>query len=1143
MTRVGTIRDRAVWALLPMLVSFAAASPAVSAAAAPQPIALIVKFKPDWHLPAAELYRQKRAFSAYTGSARLDALHQSYHVTDIRPLVSPPPAGRRVAMTTDQWAAHLDAIRDRFASRARRAAPGQRLPDLSTVYVLSVPEGTDVRQLAQAYGADPSVEYAEPNYTYRTAFTPNDPFFSSSGSWGQGFPDLWGLHNIQADQAWDLSTGAGATVAVIDTGLFVDHPEIRGNVWANPGEIASNGIDDDGNGFVDDIHGWDFILHTGALVDLFGHGTHVAGTIAAVGDNGGGIIGVAWQAHVMPLNVFDGLGNATADTIAAALMYAVENGADVVNMSLGGLDDSFLMRDAIDFAAANGLVLVAAAGNDAVDVKTFNPADLDAVIAVGAVDHRDQPASFSNFGGKIELAAPGGGDDGPPAFEPSNSVLSLGYGAFDQRLYLSAPVGNEIATLLRLAGTSMAAPHVSGTAALIVSRHPEFTAEQVRQALRDGADDLGPPGRDARYGYGRLNAARALARDSVLVARLTAPRHLSRFHGELTTIEGAVHDPGGPAPSWRVLFGPQGQTLNVIASGSGEMDPSVLASLDTAPLDRGNYVVRLEASAANGATGADTITFTRLATRPYLRQLSDQGGVPTLLPDAWSGDGRTLVWTDLVALGSYRVVATDLVTGTDRALVEFQFGNDNPLINGYVGIESVISSDGQTVAFSAPEDLSASNFSQANRNFQLFSLDVNSNTVQQLSHVLGAGRGSFQGLTITPDGGRIALTNVIDLDSAPGNPGFFYWDRADAAFHQITNPATPLTVHSPVLSADGLTIAFVSSADLDPGVGNPAHVFQVFVYDVPSAHTRQLTRMNSSSPPLRRLATEIALSPDGSKVAGSVDTLFASQPQNNQHSIILIDVASATATDLVSIPSAGQTASGVQFSRDGSHLYFAGPAVPDPLFPPFNPSASPPAGVFRYDLTNAKLDQLTGFAAFFSVGPDQRIACDAALADIGLDPEGANSDGTREVYLLDPETAGGFLWLHRGSIRRTAVTDRFKLDGYLVQPSGVPVDPSANGITVTLLGTNGQLFRAVVSPEALAATGDGWTFHDSRATGLTKLVVRKRDNAHYTFKAKGKGTGLFAAATPVIAVELQVGSAVFSNAHRFRGTAKQFLYP
>jgi subtilisin family serine protease len=724
---------------------------------------LLVKFRPGVHPPAAQLYQRRQSFAPYTGSSYLDAVHQRYRVTDIRPLFPlARSAGRRNAppdATAAEWSAQLQDLRQRYARRAQRAAVHAVVPDLTTIYKINVPPDTDIQQLAAEYAADPSVEYAEPNYEYHLFFAPNDPFFDSSGSWGQKFPDLWGLKNIQAEQGWDLSTGAGVTVAVIDTGL-ADHPDIHDNIWTNPGEIPDNGIDDDGNGYIDDVHGWLFPPEVGPskgpseLFDAIGHGTHVAGIIAATGNNDQGIIGVAWHAKVMPLGIFEPtFGTTTSDAIAEALAYAVQNGADTVNMSLGGPGESFLVRDAIDYAAAQGLVLVAAAGNDSIDATTQYPARYDAVVAVAAVDHLDQLSSFSNWGGKIELAAPGGGDTGRRGvFLPMDSVLSLaahnscGGGnacLTDFRLTLPAPVGDgTTAFVLRLAGTSMAAPHVSGTAALILSRHPEFTVEQVRQALRDGADDFGPPGRDARYGYGRLNAAASVALDAVAVARLTAPKHLSRCHGELITVEGTIQNPGGPAPSWQLLFGPQGQALSQIATGTGAVDHGELASIDTGPLDRGNYLLRLEVTAADGAWATDTVTFTRLASRPYLRQVSDAGSSPfglALSPTAWSDDARTLVWTEqtTATLTFQRVVVMDLAAGGEREIAAFRFGHEIPA-SFFPTVHSAISGDATTVAFAAPEDLSTSTAETRNRNFQLFVSDMPTGILRQVSHASGA---------------------------------------------------------------------------------------------------------------------------------------------------------------------------------------------------------------------------------------------------------------------------------------------------------------------------------------------------------------------------------------------------------------------
>ncbi len=1139
-----------------------------------QPGELLVKFRPEWRPPAAQLYQRRQLFAAYTGSPRLDVLHQRYRVTEIRPLfpLTPPAARRNVSAdaTVAQWNAHVQGLRQRYATRAQRAAARADVPDLSTIYKLSVPADVDIQQLAVEYAADPSVEYAEPNYEYKLFFTPNDPFFSSSGLWGQNFPDLWGLHNIQADQAWDLSTGAGVTVAVIDTSLALDHPDIAANVWTNPAEVPNNGRDDDGNGFIDDANGWDFFTQTGALRDTVGHGTHVAGTIAAVGNNGAGVLGVAWQAQVMPLQIFDGLGGSTSKFIAGALAYAVRNGADVVNMSFGGPAQSFVVRDAIEFAAANGLVLVAAAGNNSADVKAVYPAGFDPVIAVAAVDHMDQPAFFSNFGGKIDLAAPGGGDSGPRAvYEPLRSVLSIAAGFsgtcsrtgcfLDDKLILPAPFGSlGTAFVLRQAGTSMAAPHVAGTAALVLSRHPEFTVEQVRQALRDSADDLGPPGRDARYGYGRVNAARAVQLDAVAVARLQTPQPLARLHGERIDAEGTVENPNGAAPSWQLLFGPQGQTLSPLAAGVGALGHAVLANIDTAPLQRGNHSLRLEVSTPNGAAATDTLTLTRLATRPYLQQISNLsspfGPAVTLTSNASSADGHFLVWTEQPALGFQRVVTKDLFRGRQRAVVEFRYGLD---IDLSPNVEAAISSDGTTIALSAPEDLSTSNFNtDENRNFQLFLFDTTTNRLEQVTHVVGGnlidprlGCRDFCGIAISADGMRIAFLARLDLDPSVGNPQasreLFYWDRRSRVFQQVTRAGDDfLVIGSPALSADGGVIAFVSFADLDPTVGNPDHTLQAFAYEVASQRLRQLTAAASSGQSVELVGGPVAPSPDGRQVALSI---YTGQGTVSERTLMLIDTVGAATQNVVTTPAtAGGSPDLVQFSLDGKRLVFPAETAADRVVPPLAPF--PARELFQYDLQTGALRQLTAFGnGFFSglaVAAHGRIAFAGKPTLSGVDPEGINADGSDEIYLLDPEVGGGALVLQRGSLGPGAKgTDRIVLRGQLVQPSGPALDPSSQDVALTVIGANGQLFRASLQAGTLKATTNGWRMNAAKGPGLKTLSLTTKEHVHYKFSAAASAVGLLAAATPYLTVEVQVGDAIFSNAQQWRFRGGRLVYP
>lgn len=261
------------------------------------------------------------------------------------------------------------------------------------------------------------VLYAEPNYIYeKTDITPNDLRFS----------DLWGLHNtsqtvngvtgtadadIDAPEAWDTTTGSSSVVvAVVDTGVAYDHPDLAPNIWSNSDEDSGNGVDDDGNGFVDDVRGWDFVGDDNDPFDLNLHGTHVAGTIGAQGNNNAGVVGVNWDVSLMPLRVLNNAGTGTNADITAAFNYAGNNGADVANASLGGGGFSQAMRDAIN--GASDTLFVVAAGNDASNNDdtaqfpcNYTPANN---ICVAATNSNDGLAFFSNTGAtSVDLAAPG----------------------------------------------------------------------------------------------------------------------------------------------------------------------------------------------------------------------------------------------------------------------------------------------------------------------------------------------------------------------------------------------------------------------------------------------------------------------------------------------------------------------------------------------------------------------------------------------------------------------------------------------------------------------------------------------------------------------------------------------------------------
>ncbi len=322
-----------------------------------------------------------------------------------------------------------------------------------------------LRDALAALRAQPNVAWAEPDCVVHLDQIPNDP----------GLADQWGLVNsgdqggtpgadIDAGGAWDIRTDASSVrVAVIDSGMQLNHPDLATNLWTNPGEsgaAATNGLDDDHNGYVDDVHGWDFVNNDANPSDDNGHGTHVAGTIGARGNNALGVSGVAWTVKLMPLKAFNASGNGYTSTIIGALDYAVANGARVSNNSYSGPAFERAEYDAFAAADAAGHLAIAAAGNDAVDndEQPHYPAAFrfDRVVSVAATDRNDALASFSDYGVvNVDVAAPG------------DSILSTWTNS--QYAYLG--------------GTSMAAPHVTGVAALLAAEHPTWTGLQIRDRI------------------------------------------------------------------------------------------------------------------------------------------------------------------------------------------------------------------------------------------------------------------------------------------------------------------------------------------------------------------------------------------------------------------------------------------------------------------------------------------------------------------------------------------------------------------------------------------------------------------------------------------------------------------------------------
>jgi len=325
-----------------------------------------------------------------------------------------------------------------------------------------------------------------------------DPYATSSGSWGQRHRDKWGLEHIGWSASLAQSGKASIVVAVIDTGLDYHHPSLPPQRLAWSTRDPLDGRDNDANGYVDDVLGWNFVDGNGNPFDHAGHGTMVAGIVADVDP----------KARILPLKVLNFIGRGRASRVAEAIYYAVGAGARVINLSVGGSEPSQAVQRAIDYADGKGVVVVVAAGNDGKEIGPYSPAALQNVLAVGASGVDDQRAPFSSYGAAVDVVAPG------------TDILSLRARRTDVALVAGldgyTPGRNFVgpqAHHYRANGTSFAAPFVAGVASLILSRNPGLDARSVRRMIVQSARDIGLPGVDQETGYGLLDLRAALAAD------------------------------------------------------------------------------------------------------------------------------------------------------------------------------------------------------------------------------------------------------------------------------------------------------------------------------------------------------------------------------------------------------------------------------------------------------------------------------------------------------------------------------------------------------------------------------------------------------------------------------------------------------
>lgn len=348
-------------------------------------------------------------------------------------------------------------------------------------YQATLLAGADLNGSMQAFQQLSNVITAAPDFRVAITAVPNDPSYASqwalenSGVGGRADAD------IDAAQAWNYGTSSSVVVAVIDTGVDYNHVDLAANIWTNPREIVANGVDDDLNGYIDDTRGWNFVANNNNPMDDNGHGTHVAGTIGAVGNNGIGASGVAWNVKMMALKFLDAAGSGLLSDAVSAIDYARVNGAKIINASWGGGGFSSALESAIQRYQSIGGIFVAAAGNEGTNNVTVAsyPANysLSNVISVAASTNLDTLASFSNFGTNVDIAAPG-------------------------QAILSTIPGNQYASY---SGTSMATPNVSGALALLWGQKPSLTATQLVDLVMSNTDSVLLD----KTIHGRLNVGKA----------------------------------------------------------------------------------------------------------------------------------------------------------------------------------------------------------------------------------------------------------------------------------------------------------------------------------------------------------------------------------------------------------------------------------------------------------------------------------------------------------------------------------------------------------------------------------------------------------------------------------------------------------
>jgi subtilisin family serine protease len=472
-------------------------------------------------IPSGPIRRLADAPPDRLGVAALDQILAEIGVQSINKVHGPISTATLSGVAGDAvFTASSDALPGMAAVQPSTAPLAALAQGLNATYRLRLDPAADLDQAMQRLAGAAGVAEVSPNY-YRYAFaTPNDPMYAQE----------WGLVKINCPAAWDRTTGsASVVVAVVDSGVDLDHPDLQPNLLPGYDFVDWAGMSPDA-GF--HFEG-DFLTRDNDPQDEVGHGTHVAGTIAAISNNGVGVAGVTWSCKILPVKVMgryvrnsDGavFGVGTSVDIGAGVKWAADHGAHILNMSFGGDQDNFVERDAVQYAQTKGCLLVAAMGNDDISTPSY-PAAYPDVVAVGAINQNEQRVSKANTGGRwgsnmgphIDVVAPG--------MDIRSTVWDNAYADYQ--------------------GTSMASPHVAGVAALVKSCNPSLTAAQIADILRTTArplkDTAADPVPNDRYGYGLVDAKAAVDKACPKLKFLDQPDHVKKL---LDDQQKAVRDQG-----------------------------------------------------------------------------------------------------------------------------------------------------------------------------------------------------------------------------------------------------------------------------------------------------------------------------------------------------------------------------------------------------------------------------------------------------------------------------------------------------------------------------------------------------------------------------------------------------------------------